>query len=113
MTVFAVPAVDSTRGRQMSALLAGAHLAEHDLPEIAYWDLNPEGLKLQLAAAFSTAGDLAAVHAWAAFLAADMQVREGFAGTVRVYVTATYRTAPVEVWTTVRLPRLPDTQGES
>lgn len=114
MTVLADPPVDSARGRQMTALLAAAHLAEHSLPEVAYWEVTADGrLRIQTRAAMSVAGDLAAIHAWATFLGADMQVHDGFRGATRLVVTATYRTASVEAWTTVHLPGLTATQGDT
>lgn len=113
MTVFAVPAVDSARGRQMTALLAAAHLAEHGLSEVACWEVTADGrLSVQARTPGSAAGELAAVHAWATFLGSDMHVREGLGGAVRVIAEATYRSAPVEVWITARLPEPTDPQGE-
>ncbi|GAA2092482.1 hypothetical protein [Actinomadura alba] len=96
------PEPGSVRERQAKALITAFRLMAYDLPTLAHVNVDRDGvLRLQVSATLSDADDLAAVHAWAEFLDAEMTTRdvEGHRSRIHVSTQTTFRDVPVEAWT--------------
>ena len=103
------PQPDTLRGRQLAAVLVVGKLIELDLPEVCNWDINRDGIWVQLAGDNDPVG---ALTKWAEFLCvtphADGTPYEAPGGRfLNVRVVATYRHVFVRAFTGIPVDEVP------